>query len=53
MVLSKSLLYVGFLTDTDVMKYLAPARKILPLANLLCTLLDLSISVSKFCISFR
>ncbi len=42
MVPSKSLLYIGFLTDTNVMKYFPPATKILPfLANLLCTLLDL------------
>ncbi len=42
MVPSKSLFYIGFLTDTNVMKYFPPATKILPFfANLLCTLLDL------------
>jgi hypothetical protein len=34
---------MGFITDTIVMKYFAPATKILTLSNLLRTLLDLSV----------
>jgi|LakMenEpi03Aug12_release.lakeMendotaPanAssembly.Ray.scaffolds.fasta_scaffold3811449_1 hypothetical protein len=41
MVPTQTLLYMGFVIDTNVMKYFAPEVKILTLSNLLRSLLDL------------
>jgi len=41
MVPTQTLLYMGFVTDTNVMKYFAPKVKILTLSNLLSSLLEL------------